>query len=266
MSTSAIGWLRIAGAVLIVAALLRAGRVAWDQRELVRGVWRSVTWRHLLGGLAVLVGLVAVLQVLLTVAPVTRHGLGDLVGFTGNAAFLPLEEAAAAAGPPPARGPDVALIAIASVFLLPLLAILPWLAFAEEELFRAGLEVRGVTGEVTVALVFGLAHLVMLVPLAAALAVGGAGFVYGRVYRAAVRARVVPPVFALTAYRPTRRARAAVAGAADAPTAHLGVGDALLAYERQAAGVFAATVLHTVVNAMVIALVYGSIVLYALRR
>lgn len=255
--------IRPVAAIAIVVLLVRAGRVAWDQRELVRGVWSAIGLRHVAGAVGIVAVVFTVLQVLVLVLPFTAHGLGDLVGFTGNAAFLPLEEAAAAAGPPPASGPDWVLIGLTSAFLLPLLAILPWLAFAEEELFRAGIENHRLPRELLVALVFGLAHLVMLVPLAAALAVGTAGFIYGRVYRRAVTRRAVPPVFALTAYRPTKRARRAVQSADVGLTPSSAVGEALLAYERQAAGVFASTVMHTTANALIILLVYGSIVTYA---
>jgi hypothetical protein len=71
------------------------------------------------------------------------------------------------------------------VFLTALLAMFPWLAYVEERTFREGLEEAGLAEELWTALKFGLLHLIMLIPVGAALAIGVAGFAYGRIYRRA---------------------------------------------------------------------------------
>jgi hypothetical protein len=76
---------------------------------------------------------------------------------------------------------------VTAAFLALLFALFPWLAYVEELTFRQGLELATPAREAWAALRFGLAHLFMLVPLAAALAIAVAGFAYGRVYRSAYR-------------------------------------------------------------------------------
>lgn len=275
-----IGPLRLLLAVAMTALLLRGARVAWSQRSLALAIWRSLRPRHLAGALAILVLLMVVASALLAVPPL-RLGLGSLLGFGGNAVFVPLEEAAARAGPGPANGPDWTVAGMATVFLLFLGTLLPWFAFVEEEIFRAGLEVADLRAEVMAALVFGLVHLIMLIPVAAALAVAVAGFCYGRVYRrryarvseeGAVRA----PTPVLRAYRPTRRARAAAWRLARAdvgldastdveprsPLDEVEVPSWLLArrLRAQAAAVHESAVWHTAFNSLVLLLVWLAIV------
>jgi len=134
-------------------------------------------------GSIVLLGVVVVVASLLIAAvPVSGISLGSLIGLTGNAVFAPVEQAAAVGGTAPAPGVDVAVWIATAAFLLLLLALFPWLAYVEERVFRHGLERGGIGTQLWTALRFGLIHLVMLVPLAAALGVGVAGFFYGRVY------------------------------------------------------------------------------------
>jgi hypothetical protein len=63
-------------------------------------------------------------------------------------------------------------------------------AYLEEHVFREGLEHASLPRQAGAAFRFGLAHLVMLIPVAAALAIGVVGFVYGLIYRAAYRRAV----------------------------------------------------------------------------
>lgn len=188
--------LRLAIAGVILLLLARAGRMAWRNRALARAVWRRIRARHVAGAFGLLVVVLSIALTLLEVVPVTRLGLGSLVGLTGNAVFAPVEEAAiragadagsgAVAGTP--AGPDLGQIAVAvgtTAFLGGLLLLLPWLAYVEERTFREGLEDASPLREAWTALRFGLVHLVMLIPLAAALAIAVAGFAYGRVYRRA---------------------------------------------------------------------------------
>ncbi len=266
-------------AVWILFLLVRAGATAWGQRRLVLAVWRRIRPRHVLGavGLLVLVGGLA--TVLLVWVPGMSYGLGSLVGLTGNAVFAPLEEAAAhsAAAATPQR--DWLLAGLSVLFLGGLAAMLPWLAFVEEEMFRAGLEDASLPRQAWRAFVFGLAHLVMLVPVGAALAVGTAGFVYGRIYRRAYRrSEAAPPRAVAAAFRPTRASAAAadrsrteswseswsVAGTAVAGDGSVAVLVDRTPERRQADAVLASTVWHATFNTVVVVLVLVSIVVSAL--
>jgi hypothetical protein len=283
---------RAAIALWILWLLVRVARASWRQRELTLALWRAVGVRHAGGALVLLVLVAGVAGALVRWVPGADLGIGHLVGLTGNAVFAPLEAGLARAGPPPASGPDWPLLLGASLFLGPLLLLLPWLAFVEEEVFRAGLEDAGPRRLVGSCLVFGLVHLVMLVPVGAALAIAVAGAAYTLVYRRAHAAAGQPggpraPAVARRSYRPTRRARAAAARArplrdhedrdhevrdhevrhhepAHAPhDAPLGVrpGEP---EERQAAAVFAAAVWHTTFNSVLVVLVWFAFAVAAL--
>lgn len=263
MSTSP---LRLLLAGLILVLLARAATVAWHHRSLAFEIWGRIGWRQVAGAVALLFA-VATLALLLLEVPPLRWGLGDLVGFTGNAVFVPLEEAASAAGPPPETGPDLVLIGLSTAFLGPLLLMLPWLAFVEEELFRAGLEATSRPQEAWWALRFGLVHLLMLVPVGATLAIGAAGYVYGRVYRRAHDrwdGQPLPLPVAAT-FRPTRRSAEAAAAARRAVpvttlTTEVDVAPDLTPERRQAYGVLCSTVWHATFNSLVVLTVWASIV------
>jgi hypothetical protein len=196
-----VAFLRIAVAGVIILLLLRAVRPAWQHRTLAYAVWRRIRPRHVLGCLALMVVVASVMLGLLRFVPITGYGFGTFIGLSGNAVFAPLEEASIRAGGQGLAGPprpidaveagpgaaDVAFLAGGSAFLVLLLLLLPWLAYVEERTFREGLETAGPVREVATALRFGLVHLIMLIPLAAALAVGVAGFAYGRIYRRSYR-------------------------------------------------------------------------------
>lgn len=262
--------LLVAGWVLVL--LWRAARVALDHRDLLVLVWSRIRLRHLAGSVALLVAVATLAAVLIRFVPGAELGLGAVVGFSGNAVFAPLGEAAARIAPP-STGPDWALVGLTSAFLGLLAGVLPWLAFVEEEVFRAGLERAGLARELLTAAVFGAAHLVMLVPLGAAAAVGAAGFVYGRIYRRAFAAadgsRLPRPV--ADAFRPTKRsARAAAEARADTGLldrltgdpggAALGIVDRT-PERRQAAAVLASTVWHTTFNTTIVVLLWLTVLL-----
>lgn len=271
------GPLRLVVAVVIVVLLARAAVAAWRHRALLVSVWRAMTWKHLLGALGLLT-VVATIGTLLLALPPLQVGLGQLVDFQGNAVFTPLEEAAVRAGPAPESGPDWTIVWLASGFLAFLCVLLPWLAFVEEEIFRGGLETADLGGELWTALRFGLVHMVMLVPVGAALAIAVAGFVYGRIYRAAYqrtgRGAGALPAVVSGSYRPTRRARRALAITrlkaayaslvADHPgerqTATISPAVVTDPVQRQAAAVFESTVWHTSFNTLVVILLWVAIV------
>jgi hypothetical protein len=186
-------WL-VAGLVLLLLA--RAGVMAWRHRRVALAVWRRIRWHHVAGSLGLLVVVVATLLGLIGFVPGAGWGLGSLIGLTGNAVFAPLE-AAMGGGEPAASGaaagdagaaaswPGMLTAVGVVVFLTALLAMFPWLAYVEERTFREGLEEAGLAEELWTALKFGLLHLIMLIPVGAALAIGVAGFAYGRIYRRA---------------------------------------------------------------------------------
>ena len=198
--------LRVAIIVVVLALLGRAARAAWGNRALAVRIWRAIRPRHLLGAVGLMVLVLGTAVTLLVAIPVTGLGAGALVGLEGNAIFAPIDSALdAPLQPSPGDGGDAeqtaevppvpwADIALVSTFLGLLVLLFPHLAYAEELAFRVGWEDHDLARQVRSALRFGLLHLIMLIPLAAALAVGVAGFVYGRIYRRAYRRAAVPRV------------------------------------------------------------------------
>jgi hypothetical protein len=274
-------------ALLMLWMLARVGRAAWRERALTFTLWRAIRPRHLLGAFGLLVVVAGAASALVLWVPGADQGLGNLVGLQGNAVFAPLEEGLVRAGPPPASGPDWLLLVGVTAFLGPLLLLLPWLAFVEEEVFRAGLEDAGPGRVALSSLVFGLAHLVMLVPIGAALAIGVAGAAYAGVYRRIHAAASVPggpsaPPAALRSYRPPRRARAAAARARaaaawtrpassepdslDAPSSTIAgsLAPTPTPEGAQPAAVFGAAVWHATFNSLVVTLVWLGFVTAAL--
>ncbi|MFT4837788.1 MAG: hypothetical protein ACI9OB_000237 [Nonlabens sp.] len=289
--------LRYLLAIVVLTLLVRAGRVAWSRRNLAYDVWRTARPRHLLGATGMLVLVIATSYALIGLAPVLGRGLGDLFGSTGNAVFAPVDAAARATqvGTEAAsRTGDVLYLLSITVFLGLLAMLLPWFAFVEEELFRAGSETWSTARRAVGALWFGSVHLVMLVPLAAALSIAVAGGVYGEVYRRGTRREARAPESLRLAFQPTKRSRASVVLAveqaritASVPAGALPAGglpsgglpsealtddstpdtmalEAHAARERQIRGLHASTVWHTVFNSLVVLLVWVSLVLETL--
>lgn len=239
-------------ALAVVGMLGRAARPAWRNRLLATAVWRRVRPYHVLGCMLLLALVLGVALGLMQAIPASSWGLGRLVGLDGNAVFAPLEEASRLAetartpvdgGPVvPQPGTDWLLLGVGGGFLLMLLVLFPWLAYVEERAFRAGLENADLKGQIKAAFRFGIVHLVMLIPIAAALAIGVAGFVYGWLYRRAyARALHQPPTFhspfgpRQVIETPSRRARTEA--------------------------VMATTVWHTTFNSMIVLIVLGGYLL-----
>ncbi len=246
---------RLLLATLVLALLARAAWVAWGRRALAVAVWRSIRPRHVLGSLVLLVVVVTTSVAAAAAVPVLGRGLGDLVATSGNAVFAPLDVAAEATGPAPADGPDLLLLGFVTLFLALLACLLPWFAFVEEEVFRAGAETWALPTRVWAALVFGAAHLVMLVPFAAAVGISVAGFVYGELYRRGVaRGRPTAPAPLVAAFRPTRRSVRSVRRLRTDPL------DDRDHARRQVDGIYASTVWHTAFNTTVVVLVWSTFV------
>lgn len=241
-----------AARLLIVAAVLvlvaRIIPVAWANRRVATTVWRRIRLRHVGGSLLLLTLVLGVAGTILLTVPGGDWGLGRLVGITGNAVFAPIEELATRTAPSPAApaqpgagatapaGPPWAAVIGVSGFLLGLVALFPWLAYVEERTFREGLEDASIGRQVWSALRFGLLHLIMLIPIGAAMGISVAGFVYGRIYRRGYR----------RAGRPTATAN----GPWGVPVAV-----AVAPAERRREGVLDATVWHTAFNSTVALLV-----------
>lgn len=249
----------VIGAVVVLLGL--RARMAWRHRDLAVSVWRSIRPRHVIGSLGLLVLVLAVALSLWTWVPPTRLGLGSLLGFDGNIIFAPIDDAleapiiaaeqAAATGAP---APGIPWLDVAGVtaFLLALTAMFPFLAHAEELAFRLGWEDHDRPRQVLSALRFGLAHLIMFIPIGAALAVGVAGFVYGQIYRRAYQRAAVPRLV-----HPGGRLPLAVD---EEGFSRLVMGPMLpvLTVDRTAgrrAGIHAATVWHTTFNTTVAVIV-----------
>lgn len=255
---------RIVLALAVVVLMARAGRVAWSRRDLALDVWRSVRLRHVAGGVALVLVILTVTVSAVELVPWLGFGLGDLFGTSGgNAVFAPVDVAGEAVTPDgQLDGGDVLYLAVVTVFLALLAALLPWFAFVEEEVFRAGAEAWSVGRRVAAAAVFGAAHLVMLIPLGAAIGLTVAGLVYGEVYRRGVRTGGPPPPRSLArAFRHTRRSRAALAAALGGADAEHDPLAAARHVERQVAGIHRAAVLHTAANTVVVVLVWTTMVL-----
>lgn len=260
--------LRILIVVAVVALLGRAARAAWGSRALMRRIWRAIRPRHVIGSLGLMVVVLGTAITLLVMVPVSGLGAGALVGIEGNAIFAPIDSAleaplqerpsSALQAQTPAPPTPWADIAMVTGFIALLVLLFPHLAYAEEVAFRVGWEDHDLVRQVLSALRFGLIHMIMLIPLAAALAVGVAGFVYGRIYRRTYR-RVAVPRMVLPDWSPTvaeddQGFTRLVLG----PPSPIAVVDRTAA-RRQAA--FEAAVWHTTFNTMVAGLVWLGYVL-----
>lgn len=173
----------VAISLLTVAVLGWVGtNLALSARRAVRRRSRTVTllrglrFRHIWPAPFVLTAVVAVFSVLWLLPPL-RVGWWTLLGGEGNVVFGTTERTQGTAWE----------VVIPVVFMVLLLPALPLLVEAEERRFRMGAEAWTTGQRVSRALQFGLIHLVVGIPIAAALAlsVGGGWFtwVYLRAYR-----------------------------------------------------------------------------------
>lgn len=268
MPTTPADLLRILVVVAVVVLLGRAARAAWGRRRLATRIWRAIRPRHVLGALGLMALVLGTAVVLLVAVPVTGYGAGALVGLEGNAIFAPIDtalETPLTQPPPPSPGaatPTPAVpwtdVALVTGFLGLLVLLFPHLAHAEEAAFRTGWEDLPLPRQLASALRFGLLHLIMLIPVAAALAVAVAGFAYGRIYRRAY-ARVAVPRMVL----PERSLRL-VEDAEGFTRLALGPPSPVMAVDvrgaRQAA-VFEAAVWHTTFNTTIAVVVWLGYVL-----
>ncbi|WP_370324838.1 hypothetical protein [Euzebya sp.] len=267
MPAQVVDVVRIAVVAGVGLLLVRSARAAWSRRRLAVEVWGSIRPRHVVGSLGLVVVVMAVLVLLLWAVPVTGYGLGSLVGLDGNAVFAPIEgtleapvEGAITAAETGRAAPAIPWtdVAVVTGFLALLVALFPHLAHAEESAFRTGWEDLDGWGQAWSALRFGLVHLIMLIPVAAALAIAVAGFTYGRIYLRAYRRAAVPRVVHVPGRLP-------LAEDADGYTRLvMGPPTPVLAVDRVGArrsAVLAATVWHTTFNTTIAVVVWAAYVL-----
>ncbi len=163
-------------AVLVVQILVLAwlwfhvGRSLRNPRQ--RILLKGIRPRHFALALRVLVGVIVALTVLLLPDTVLRWGWWEYLGGTGNVIF----------GQAAGSVLQVSQVVLPALILIPLVISLCLFALREERAFRRGDETRGLGARLWRALVFGLAHLVMGIPIGAALALGVGGFGFSQVY------------------------------------------------------------------------------------
>lgn len=167
--------------ILPLVAVALVGRAAHNtytsskNRRLVRHIWTGTRPTHLMLALGILAAVIGVLIALVTYVPVLNIGLANLFGGTGgNIVGAPFELLAETS--------PLLMAAGAMVYGTTLVAILPRLAYEEEVLFRATSIDLTHSEQITKALVFGLVHMLVLVPLSAALAIAVGGYLYTRVW------------------------------------------------------------------------------------
>jgi hypothetical protein len=158
--------------------LVGAARFTFTRgRSLALDIVRGISWRHI-WPVPFVLGAVLVVATLLLMVPGLDFGWWTALGGEGNPVM----------GSTSQTSGTVFEWLVPAVFLVLLAPAVPILAFSEEELFRRGAERWTTIKRIGWCLLFGLAHLVIGVPIAVALAlsIGGAYFVvvYLRGFRA----------------------------------------------------------------------------------
>lgn len=174
--------------------LVQAARQAVSARRHLALIVAGLRRRHLLRAVPVLASVLATLVVLLQI-PYLAFGWWTAIGGIGNPVFGASEHGLS--------GGAAWLLPV--VFGALLLVSLPLLVEQEEWVFRRGAEERGLFGNAAMALVFGLVHVVIGIPVGAGLALSIGGAYFTHVY--------------LTEYRRTRSREAALM---ESTRAHLG--------------------------------------------
>lgn len=168
LTVAVLGWV---GANLVVGA-----RRAVRRRSHTADLLRGVRLRHVWPAPFVLAAVLATFLVLWLVPPL-RFGWWSLLGGSGNIVFGTTEQTS---------GTPLEVV-VPVVFVLLLLPALPLLVEAEERRFRLGAESWSARRRLGRGLQFGLIHLVVGIPVAAALALAVAGWWFTVVYLRAYR-------------------------------------------------------------------------------
>lgn len=161
--------------------------LTWEAVSAVRSprttvIWRGLRLRHVLQAIRIILLVVASYYLIANLAPWTRWGWWSAVGGQGS---VVLGHTDSVADPSLSWVHRLAPV----VFLAALLCFLPSAARREERWFRLGSERRALLGRLLVAFAFGLLHLVMGIPIAAALALTAAGWGFQSIYLAAYARR-----------------------------------------------------------------------------
>lgn len=150
---------------------VHVGRSLRNPRQ--RIVLRGVRVRHFAKAVAVLALVLLAVAALLAPNTWLRWGWWEFLGGTGNVIL----------GTTARRRQWVSHLVLPALILVPLLISLCLFALREERRFRRGDEARPLGQRLWRALLFGLAHLVMGIPVGAALALGVGGFGFSQIYR-----------------------------------------------------------------------------------
>ena len=159
----------VQGLVLVYVWSL-VGRSLRNPRQLV--LLRGVRPRHLLQALLILTATLSAVIALLIPHTFLRWGWWDSLG--GNGSVI-LGQAAAAAS-------LLSRIVLPALIVIALLLCLCGFALREERMFRRGDERRHLSARLWRSLLFGLAHIVMGIPIGAAIGLGVGGFGFSQVY------------------------------------------------------------------------------------
>lgn len=159
----------VQGSVLILV-WLRVGNSLRSSRQ--RIVLRGVRPRHFLIACMILTGVAAAVGLLLGADTFLRWGWWSILGGSGNVIL----------GQAQASGQILSDLILPMLIVTPLALSLGRFALYEERIFRRGDEKRGIGGRLARSLVFGLAHLIMGIPIGAGIALGVGGFGFSQVY------------------------------------------------------------------------------------
>lgn len=170
-------WVITAAIVFIVARNLIAVR---SQMDVARGVWSHFTWKRAALSLLLLCATIAIAFSIPQLLPWTGYGWMHLFSEGGgNVIFAPIASSGDAVSGGAGAG-FYAARAFMLLFLVGLAAILPFFAHMEEVAFRRGVHAPGRVA--LQSLKFGLLHMIVGIPLSAALALAGVGYVYAQLY------------------------------------------------------------------------------------
>jgi len=158
----------------VIAALLL--RVFATRSNTTRTILRGLRPRDFLGAITILVPVIVIAGVLIRL-PVLGWGWWSAIGGQGS---VVLGQSATTGSTPIATATAIAFLAAIAV-------LAPELAWREELAFRAGSEHRTPRQRLTVAALFGAAHLTMGIPIGAAVALAGGGLYFTRRYLAGWR-------------------------------------------------------------------------------
>ena len=160
-----------------VGFLLSAEALRAIRSPRTRVIWRGLRLRHVASALLIIPLVVAAYLLITQLAPWTQWGWWSALGGQGSLLLGTPETSAAA---PASRVVQIAPF----VFVAAIFCFLPAAARREERWFRLGTERRDASRRAASALAFGLMHLLMGIPISAALALAVAGWMFQRVYLA----------------------------------------------------------------------------------